>query len=157
MLPTINVTGNGSYNWGVGAGLVNSVKLTFTSVSGSGTLVGSLLDPANALAPSTARLGQVVGLWDFDTTTFSFNALDATFRYDNALAGAGESSLKLYEYESGAWVQLATTLDTVNHLADASGLSSAGFFVVVVPEPSSLALCAIGLLSLLGFRAWRKW
>jgi hypothetical protein len=159
ILPAISVTGSGLYTWGAGLGLVNSVELNLTGVSSPGTLTGSLLDPANALVPSTADLlerGQVIGLWDFNTT-FGFSSLDATFRYDNVLADGKENSLELYEYEGGTWVALPTTLDMLNHLAYASDLSSSGFFAAVVPEPSTLGLCVVGLLSFLGFRASRKW
>jgi len=157
VLPAISVTGSGLYTWGADPSLVNSVKLNLTGVSGPGSLTGSLLDPANALVPSTADLlglGQVVGLWDFNTT-FGFSGLDATFNYDNVLADGKENSLELYEYEGGTWVEVPTILDTPDHLAYAGDLSSVGFFAAVVPEPTTIVLFIVGLLSFLGFRRAR--
>ena len=155
-LPAIDVTGAGEYTWGADLSLVNSVQFTFAGLSPSGgTLNASLFDPANAAVPSTAGLpGNVVGVWDV-TAGFSFSSLDATFRYDNVLAGSKTSYLKLYEYEGDAWVALPTMLDMTDDWASVNNVGT-GFFAAAVPEPSTFILCVLGLLSLIGFRAWRK-
>ena len=71
-----------------------------------------------------------------------------------SLAGSKTSYLKLYEYEGDAWVALPTMLDMTDDWASVNNVGT-GFFAAAVPEPSTFILCVLGLLSLIGFRAWQ--
>ena len=59
-LPTINVTGDGTYVWGGSDHLVNAARLTFSGVSGPGTFDVSVFATDNPLVPSTVSLGHVI-------------------------------------------------------------------------------------------------
>ncbi len=152
-LPSVPVSGDGSYNWGEDPSdtqidLVNSARVTFAGVSGSGDLDIDLLDPANAAAPNTTTFEEVVGLWEVANTGFAFGSADLTFRYDDA-STANESKLQLFQHEGGSWVEVPSTLDMVNNLISATGLTSFSAFVVgAIPEPSTVALALLGLLTL---------
>ena len=129
ILPSIPVTSSGTYLWGGDIGLVHSVQLNIAGVTSSGSLGIGLFDPANSQAPSTAGLSGITGLWDI-TLTGSYSAFDATFRYDDALAGANEAYSRLYEYSGSQWRFIPDTLDIPDHLISASGLSGNGYFAV---------------------------
>ena len=128
ILPPVPVTGNGTYVWGGDISLVHSVQLVFHGVSGSGNFSVNLLDAANAQAPSTAGLGTITGLWDIIPSSLSYSAFDATFRYDDALAGVNEASARLFEYSGGQWDLISNAPDTIDHLISAVGLSGSGCF-----------------------------
>jgi hypothetical protein len=153
-LPAISVIGDGINVWGADMSLVHSTQLTFHGVVGSGNVEVDLLDAANSGAHNAGSLGAVMGLWDI-TPALTMSTFDATFRYDNALAGGNESSLKLFAYLGGQWTAIADTLNIGSHTISATGLSSGGYFAVAVPEPSSLAMAAAGLLALVGY-GWRR-
>jgi hypothetical protein len=153
-LPPIPISGNGSYNWGENPSdaqldLVNSVRVTLAGVSGSGSLDIDLLHPANPAAPLVSMSGEVVGLWDFTPSGFTFTTADLTFRYDDVLA-SNENLLRLYHYTGGNWVQLAATCDTANNLITATGVTSLSpFVIVVIPEPVTALLVLLPTLALL--------
>jgi hypothetical protein len=154
VLPAISVIADGAHIWGADMSLVHSTQLTFHGVVGSGNVSVDLLDAANAGSHNAGTLGTVMGLWDIAPTGFSMSSFDATFRYDDALAGGNESSLKLFEYLGGQWTTIPDTLNIGSHTISAVGLTG-GQFAVAIPEPSSLALAAAGLLALAGY-GWRR-
>lgn len=152
-LPAIAVAADGSYNWGENPSdaqidLVNSARLTFSGVSGSGSLDIDLLDPANPAAPDMGFFIEAVGVWDITDTGFTFASADLAFRYDDALA-TDETELRLYHYLAGSWTEVPSTLDTANNLISASGVTSLSPFAVgVVPEPATMLLLLLPALAL---------
>ncbi len=158
-LPVVSVaTGNSTVNWGerntdTTIDLVNSVRLAFSNVTSGGDFSISLLDGSRSDAAVPGGW-DVMAVWDFQPPAgFSFDSVDLTFRYDDAMAaalGLNESTLSLFHYEGGQWVDIVTSVDTVNKLIHANGVTSFSTFAVgVTPEPATLTLLALGGLAVL--------
>ena len=164
-LPAISISGAGPYNWGESSSdttidLVNSVRMDFTN-PGGGDLSISLLAADHGDVP----LGLIdpVGIWYFDTA-ITFDEVDLTFRYDDALAatlGLNEAYLQVMHYVGGNWEYVTTGIDTANHWIYADDVTSFSYFAVVgaqetIPEPISLIFFGTGVVGVFGFVARRK-
>jgi hypothetical protein len=130
VLPDVNVTGGSStvYFGEDAAGsqkLVNSIKMDFTNVNG-GVLKVSLLSADNSESSGT---GNIIGLWDINAGNFDFGngSVNLTIKYDAArLAelGLNEANLKLFQKVDCSWVDVTASVDTVNKLICANGITS---------------------------------
>lgn len=155
VLPSLTVaSGDSTRNWGEpdsdsNIDLINSVRLSFHGVTGGSLAVSLLAADRNVFAPTVATGG--VGFYQFDPSggfAFGSGTVDLTFRYDDVLAGAGESALKLFKTDAGGyWQPLAFTLDTTNNLITATGVNAFSYFGVgqnltgfALPEPGTLLL-----------------
>ena len=155
LLPALAVSsGNTTLNWGEDQSdstldLINSMRLAFNTAT-AGSLSVSLLASDRTDVPG--GLVNPVGVWDLaGSGGLSFSSVDLTFRYDDILAGANESNLKLFHYVGGTWVTVPGSLDTANNWLTATGVSSfsefaiaTGFQEIAVPEPSTILLLALG-------------
>ena len=170
VLPSINVTGDGTYNWGEASGdatidMVNSIQLAFNGVTTGGNFSISLLAADNPDVPEVKGPdAKVAAVFDFDPPAgFAFTDVDLAFRYDDAalaLLGIPEASLKIYHNENGVWSNVTSSVDTVNKIIYASGITSFSDFAAgsgfATPEPATVVSGLIGLLGLAGRRLIRR-
>jgi len=108
-----------------------------------------------------------IGVWLFEETVGGGTDLDNStwdleIHYDAARVadlGADEAGLQLWYYADGAtdWVQLtnAFVLDTDADLIGAAG-EGAGMYAIVIPEPGTMALLALGGVGMLLRRRKRR-
>ncbi len=141
--------------------MVNSVKTTVNSETGSGSLSIALLDPlntGNGVNEVPAGLLNPIGVWGFSQTGVTINSADLTFRYDDGLAvtdSIPESSLGLFHYDGFNWDPVSATLNTSNHTLFAPGVTSfSDYAVAEVPEPGTLIM--LGGLGLSLSIVWRR-
>ncbi len=138
-LPRIAVSGNNTYYWGEQGSLdlVNAARLAFTGASG--TLTGRLYAADHGAVPPTGAI-QAVSIHDF--TVGSMTACTLAIRYDHAAAaelpGADEARLNLYRWNGGAWVKLASSVDTTTRTITAAGLTQLGRFMIGMPTPGTI-------------------
>lgn len=134
---------------------VNSVRCSFTGVSGSATFFrGGLYATDCESIPAGLPPGDVIGVWAFGL----FNAIDGnvkvsfstalpTFRYDHTKVPAGRP-LNLLRYNGTTWVRIGQAMPNDDHLISAesaltplsSGSMNIGFFAVVVPKSGTTVL-----------------
>jgi hypothetical protein len=141
--PVVATTAAPSVNWGENPTaatltLVNSAKVTVHGLVGSASFAISLDDPANAEVPNHSGLFNVADVWNVGVTpSGSFTSWDLALRYDDVAAGSAENSLGLFESTGGAWIRVPDTLDTVDHIITAAGLSlpTGAFFTVGTTLP----------------------
>ena len=155
-LPAVPVSsGPGvAVNWGESPAdttpdLINSVRLTFNSVSAAGSLTIYLDAPDRTGVPF---VDAPMGIWNISASpALAFDTATLTFRYDDALAtalGLNEADICLYHYLDGAWQDVTTGINTSTNRIWASGIDAFSYFAIgfVVPEPASaMILAAAGL------------
>lgn len=181
ILPTLSVAASSSVNWGESTNdttidMVNSLRMTTTAGVTTGNISISLLAPdrTDITAPmaslSTLSKGAtVLGLWDFDLTTFAFNtgSMTVTARYDNAAYDAfktkwGTGTLDMYLYNGTQWSSVYSSADLTSAWVTSSAITSFGsgansglLAVSVIPEPSTWALFVSALATVTIFRRRR--
>jgi hypothetical protein len=99
-------------------------------------------------APNFALPADQLQVWDldFEGDAIGPGGISLVFSYsDVGLSLAEESALVIYHFDSGAWVPLSGTLDTLANTITVNTPSLSPFAVGLVPEPSSVALAAIAL------------
>jgi fibronectin-binding autotransporter adhesin len=137
VLPSNNVaTGaTSTCSWGLygSSNLVNSLQLTFNTVTAGGSVSIALLAGNNSELPALGN-GTVVGAWKLTPPGgFAFGTADLTVRYDDSqvpLSGLTDS-LQVLNYSAGQWVDATTgTADSVTKQITAHGLTTASTFAV---------------------------
>ena len=166
ILPSTAISADGAKNWGgdpATLGMVNSVGLNFHGVTAPGNLSIAVLSLDRPEIPT--GLTNAIGVWQFTASGgLAVTSMDATFRYDDAVAtalGADESLLTLYHYNGTAWDLVSgTTVDTTNNILAAFGLTSFSYYAieegsVAVPEPGTWLGASLSAAALLVIRLWR--
>lgn len=139
-LRDVSVTADTAY-WGEDSGggpnRANSVQLTFTGRSGSGSLTGALLAPDHGDVPAFEGDAKIAGVWKLEHSGFSFTSVDLTFRYAPAALtelGLAESEAMVFRHGGGpgdAWTELAgVTRDEANNRITAPAVGGLGFLAV---------------------------
>ena len=163
ILPKIPIApGTAAYTWGEAPAdptidLVNSVRLTLHDAANPGKLDVSLLDKHRADVPALPQGYTFVGVGSMDLgLSKPGGGVNLVVRYDDGLAqelGLNEASLKLWQYEGGAWLRIndsSFARDMANHILSGHAGADATFFAVSAPEPGAAALlCLTGAAVLL--------
>jgi RNA polymerase sigma factor (sigma-70 family) len=171
-LPRIRVTSSDySYTWGEEShddtlDLVNSVRFRANAGELTSFVDISLLDPRSEDIPALPGGRDAIGLWSFDSSA-DLSDVSLTVRYDDALASQmhlSEDALRLWVFEDNKWqlVGGATAgIDTEANLIWGAASGDPTYFATaplgaavhpitqLVPEPSTLAIAALGAGSLL--------
>ena len=124
---------------------VNSVRCSFTGVSGSATFFrGALYAADRSDIPAGLPPGDVIGVWNLglfghvtDNTKVSFSTVLPTFRYDQTKI-RGDRTLKLLRHNGTKWVLVGRATQNEEHLIStaapvaplSSGSMNIGFFAV---------------------------
>lgn len=165
VLPNLSIASTGTVNWGEAQAdttldLVNSMRLTSASVT-SGSMSISLMatdrtDVATALSTLGFPSTNVLSLFKLDPLgTFAFGSgnLSLQVRYDDSNVAPGtEGNLRLMRYNAEGWTDITSSVDFANKTITSQSLTSFGplsdggvlVSVIVVPEPSAIALAGIG-------------
>jgi RNA polymerase sigma factor (sigma-70 family) len=171
-LPRIRVTSSDySYTWGEEThddtlDLVNSVRFR-AGVGGLNSLVDiTLLDPLSEDVPALPGGRDAVGLWSLDSSA-DLSDISLMIRYDDALASQmhlSEQALRLWVFEDDKWQLVggpSAGIDTNGNLIWGVASGDPTYFATaplgttvhpitqLVPEPSTLAIAALGAGSLL--------
>jgi len=110
-------------------------------------------------APYFALPADQLQVWNlnFEGDAIGAGGISLVFSYsDVGLSLAEESALVIYHFDSGAWVPLSGTLDTLANTITVNTPSLSPFAVGLVPEPSSVALAAIALGAVVFHAARRR-
>ena len=134
---------------------VNSMRCSFTGVSGSATFFrGGLYATDCESIPAGLPPGDVIGVWAFGlfssvngSAKVSFSTALPTFRYDHTKARA-DRPLNLYRHNGTEWGRIGRAMPNADHLISAesaltplsSGSMNIGFFAVVVPKAGMTVL-----------------
>ena len=145
----------GDYPYAVTPRFVNSMRCSFTGVSGSATFFrGGLYATDCENVPAGLPPGDVIGVWAFGlfnavdgNSKVSFSTALPTFRYDHTKAKE-DRLLNLYRHDGTSWVRIGRTMPNADHLISAestlaplsSGSMNIGFFAVVVPKAGMTVL-----------------
>lgn len=144
----------------------SGVRLDFSNMTGLGD---SAAVATSSPTPPAGRTLVSGTCFDVSTNVSFTGNVTVTVPYDPAdLQGSGASTLRLYHYSGGAWRDITTSVDTVNHTVSGDtdsfspfaifeGAGSGGGPVSSVPASSewSLALLALGGVGLLVLRGFR--
>ena len=114
--------------------------LTFSNVTQAGetTLTQSTSGPP---PPSGFELGDTPIYFDISTTAVFSGPVDLCVTYSDADV-TDEANLKLFHYEGGAWMDVTTSLDTVNNVL-CGQVSSLSPFAVFVAKKKELTVSAL--------------
>lgn len=118
---------------GAGTGSSGGVTVTYSAVTGAGTTsVSTSSSPSQGSAPS----GYVThgAFFDASTTATFTGAVTLCF---TPTAGSVDSSTKLLHYQSGAWADVTTSVDTATDSVCGS-VTSLSPFAIVDPSPPSV-------------------
>ncbi|MFA5865746.1 MAG: chitobiase/beta-hexosaminidase C-terminal domain-containing protein, partial [Phycisphaerae bacterium] len=141
--PVVVASGSNQYVWGedpeegYNIDLTNSVLMSFNSVTTGDNVTGSLL-AANRSDVGDTEAFNFIGVWNFSPGVlfnFGSGSVNLTFRYDDILAagqGINQADLKVWHKVGATWVDVTTSVDTVNKLIIANGINSLSKFAVGV-------------------------
>ena len=133
---TVNAATTNIYNWGEQQGdttidLVNSARLQFTGLSGSGSLTGAVYSVDRPEAnPSGDRK---ISVHEFGLSGGpTFTKCSLTIRYDDSVAPGLDSRIVMARWTGTSWAKVATTVDAANHRITADNLTALGRFSLAV-------------------------
>lgn len=157
VLPAIPTqAGTHTYTWGEDPNdptidLVNSVRITLYDAKSDDRMSINLLAKDRSDVPTLPKGHTFIGVWSLDTNLARPSAVDLLVRYDDGLAadlGLNENVLKLWYYDSSGWHLLLNdpsfSRDVAQNLLFAHAPGSPSFFAVSAPEPTGIALLALG-------------
>jgi len=107
------------------------VTLTFAEVTTEGISSVGISDECGDV-PDTFMLGDPPICYDIETTADYSGPIQVCIAYSDVIY-ENEGALTLLHFENGAWVELASTVDTVNDLICAE-VNSLSTFAVAEPE-----------------------
>lgn len=128
----IAVLGNTSPGLDVVAELEGGHQLHFDQITLGGETTVTVSD-TGPTPPSGFRLVPAQTYYDITTTAQFTGTVEVCLSYDDASV-ANEGNLKLMHYENGAWVNITTSLDTVNNVI-CGVTASLSPFIIVEEEP----------------------
>jgi hypothetical protein len=116
-----------------------TLGLTFSSVTGAGETTVDVIDPTSdpsAVAPPTGfTLGDSPIYYEIETTASFTGPVAVCFNYTGIDLGAGTP--RLFHYTDGAWVDITTSVDEINHVICGTTTSFSPFAVFVSPVTRS--------------------
>jgi probable HAF family extracellular repeat protein len=121
------------------------VAITFDNVTGGGETTvtsGTMGQGGSPPAPGGFRLGAPSTFYHVETTATFSGSVTLCFNYSGASYG-NENNLKLLHYETGAWTDVTTSLDTANNIICGSVTSLSPF--LVAEENAAPAVTVIAL------------
>ena len=126
-------------NWGedpadTNIDLVNSVRVAFTGLSGSGKLIGALLAVGRAdIAAGLSSREIPVSVHSFALSGATLASAVLTFRYDDgALLAQGlpQGSLKVWRYNGASWDDVTGSVDAANKHVTTTAVTGLGQFAL---------------------------
>jgi T5SS/PEP-CTERM-associated repeat protein len=137
--------------WTVGASFVtaaNTTNITFTA-----TAIGDGL--FDALQTAAGVNQEILSGWTFSTTVYTPSASNPIYLSLDVGADYPSSDLRVWHYEGTSWTRFTPTDLTYDGTYASFTVTGLGGYAVTAPEPSTIALLAIGVLGLLA-HAWRR-
>ena len=116
-----------------GAG-TTPVTISFAEVTGSGETRLQVIDPAatgSPAPPAGFSLGDPPLYYELQTTATFTGAVSVCFNYAGISFGTGTP--RLFHFEGGAWVDITTTVDTINTMICGVTTSFSPFAIFVSP------------------------
>jgi hypothetical protein len=113
-----------------GAGTAGGITITFDDVTIGGETTMTASESGSA-PPTGFTLGAPPTYYDISTSATFTGAIELCINYSGSTYG-NENSLKLFHYESGAWLDVTTSLDTVSNVI-CGQVTSLSPFVIVEP------------------------
>jgi T5SS/PEP-CTERM-associated repeat protein len=134
--------------WTVGASfpaMSVTTSMTFTATAMNDTA----LNPLRSLLPSGES---VLSGWDFAGTNYTVSSTNPVYLSFKVGPGRSADQLDLWHYAGGAWTKVSPfDLTYDGTYASFTASSFSGYAMSAVPEPGTVALLAMGLLSLMVF------
>jgi hypothetical protein len=111
------------------------IGLTFSSVTSTGETTVTVIDPATAppgqAPPAGFSLGDPPIYLDIATTATFSGSVSICFNYTGIDLGSGTP--RLFHFVDGVWVDITTSVDTVNHIICGAASSFSPFAIFVSP------------------------
>jgi len=110
---------------------VGGATLTFSEVTSAGNT--TIISTPDATAPLPGTIGLVGTYYEISSTAVYTSPITISFPYDDTgLTAAQEQGLKIQQYDNGSWVDITTSLDTVNNIITGSA-PHLSYFAVTKP------------------------
>jgi hypothetical protein len=115
-----------------------TVSVVFPAITATGTL--TVLEAHEAPSAAPGAFTFLGAYYDVSFTGSFTGTLTITFPYDARIPDGRAAGIKVGHWKNGAWVQLPTTVDTVNHTVTVQTSSLSPFALV---EPSATNVLAV--------------
>jgi hypothetical protein len=123
--------------------LINSARITFSAITGSGTITGQLYAVDRADVPAPPGNGRLVSIHEFAPSAgISGYTYTLTIRYDTSAAGVAgnEDVLRLLRHNGSTWVNVTASRDVANKTITSVPLTAFSMFAVAIPTEPGLLL-----------------
>jgi len=128
--PAMGNTGTGT---NVSVSPAPGVTVTFSQVTAPGNTTATALVPGNNAPPPPTGFTVDGIMYDISTTASFVPPVTICFPYDPS-----DPNPQLYHFENGQWVDVTTSVDTVNHIVCGSVSSLSPFAVLTPTAPASV-------------------